>query len=197
MGRKIRTTVPITSDQLQPSWPDLEKVREKDRQSKQRMRVNFNRMHGARTLKPLYVGDRVRMKTDKEKSWEEAGIITSADYANRSYSVETQSGNLRRNRRHLLDVNDEMPNSSVPASNQPHFASDFHYSSVIEPEAENPIPITSNSVEMLRTESSSPLSKETLSVLVNNVPQSNIPPISVRRSGRKRKRPKYLSDYMP
>jgi hypothetical protein len=106
-------------------------------------------MHGARTLKPLYVGDHVRVKTYKEKYWEEAGIITSADYANRTYSAETQSGNIRRNRRHLLHINDEMPNSLVPASNQLHFASDFHYSSVIEPEAENRN--TSNSDELLST----------------------------------------------
>jgi hypothetical protein len=59
MGRKIRTTaVLITSNQLDPSGPDLRKGRENDRQSKQRWRLNFNRMHGARSLKLLYVGDR-------------------------------------------------------------------------------------------------------------------------------------------
>lgn len=187
MGRKIRTTVPICSDQLEPGWPDLGKVREKDRQSKHRMRVNFNRMHGARTLKPLYVGDRVRVKTDKEKSWDEAGIVTSADYANRSYFVKTLSGDLRRNRKHLLHVNDEMQDSSVP--------SDFQCSSAMEPEPEIPMG-NQNSEESLCTETTTPLTNETPSVPVTNIPQSSTPPATVRRSGREIKRPKYLSDYL-
>ncbi|XP_056014988.1 uncharacterized protein K02A2.6-like [Ostrea edulis] len=187
MGRKIRTTVPIGSDQLEPGWPDLGKVREKDRQSKHRMRVNFNRMHGARILKPLYVGDRVRVKTDKEKSWDEAGIVTSADYANRSYFVKTLSGDLRRNRKHLLHVNDEMQDSSVP--------SDFQCSSAMEPEPEIPMG-NQNSEESLCTETTTPLTNETPSVPVTNIPQSSTPPATVRRSGREIKRPKYLSDYL-
>ncbi|XP_048771969.1 uncharacterized protein K02A2.6-like [Ostrea edulis] len=187
MGRKIRTTVPICSDQLEPGWPVLGKVREKDRQSKHRMRVNFNRMHGARTLKPLYVGDRVRVKTDKEKSWDEAGIVTSADYANRSYFVKTLSGDLRRNRKHLLHVNDEMQDSSVP--------SDFQCSSAMEPEPEIPMG-NHNSEESLCTETTTPLTNETPSVPVTNIPQSSTPPATVRRSGREIKRPKYLSDYL-
>ena len=32
------------------------------------MHDNYNRSHGVRTLHPLAIGDRVRIKTDKEKT---------------------------------------------------------------------------------------------------------------------------------
>ena len=43
MGRQIRTTIPTLESHLQPSWPDLQQVRQADAKAKQRYKHNFNR----------------------------------------------------------------------------------------------------------------------------------------------------------
>ena len=57
MGRKIRTTLPLTENQLIPSIPDMEMVRKKEEQIKQRMKKNFDARHKAITLPMLEKGD--------------------------------------------------------------------------------------------------------------------------------------------
>lgn len=67
-------------------------------------------------------GDHVGIRTDKEKLWDDSGIVTSANHETRSYMVETDQsymvetdhGLLRRNRRHLQHT--EYPNVNEPQS---------------------------------------------------------------------------------
>ena len=47
MGRKLRTTVPTTREQLTPRFPDSTLVHEIDKQQKQRQERTFNMRHGA------------------------------------------------------------------------------------------------------------------------------------------------------
>ena len=49
MGRQIRTTVPMLTSNLLPTWPDLSTVREADKKMKERYSA-YNRKHGARYL---------------------------------------------------------------------------------------------------------------------------------------------------
>ena len=49
MGRKLRTTVPISSEKLKPEWPDFDDVQKRDALTKSVMRDNYNRLHGVRT----------------------------------------------------------------------------------------------------------------------------------------------------
>lgn len=50
---------------LNPKCPDM---------GKSRMKKNYDRKHGAKTLKALEIGDRVRVKTDHEKYLNKTGI---------------------------------------------------------------------------------------------------------------------------
>ena len=59
MGRKLRTTLPITLRQLKFSVPKERVVREKERKLKKRNNKNFDRQHKARDLQPLQPGDTV------------------------------------------------------------------------------------------------------------------------------------------
>ena len=55
MGRKIRTTVPPATfrTNLAPSWPDIDKLRQKEAESKDKLRTNFNQRHRSVPLEPL------------------------------------------------------------------------------------------------------------------------------------------------
>ena len=59
MGCKLRTTLPSTTKQLEPSLPNTTKIREKERKMRARMKKNFDKRHGAKNLKPLSPGDPV------------------------------------------------------------------------------------------------------------------------------------------
>ena len=53
MSRKVRTTLPVTETQLLPSILDRELVRQREEQSKQKMKENFDRHHKAIPLPSL------------------------------------------------------------------------------------------------------------------------------------------------
>ena len=41
-SRKLRNTIPTFHAVLNPSWPDMEKLREREAESKEKQRLNFN-----------------------------------------------------------------------------------------------------------------------------------------------------------
>ena len=98
MGRKLRTTLPISKEQLQPSLPNAANLRRKERKMRNRMKRNFDKRHGARNLKPLSPGDTVWIPE------REAGGTVEKESSTRSYTVQTEDGTLRRNRRDLILV---------------------------------------------------------------------------------------------
>ena len=69
MGRAMRTKLPTLPQNLTPSWPDMEAVRDKDAQSKRKSAESFNCRNGARKLPPLMEGQNVRIKLPKDKYW--------------------------------------------------------------------------------------------------------------------------------
>uniref|UniRef100_A0A3Q2XG39 Integrase catalytic domain-containing protein n=1 Tax=Hippocampus comes TaxID=109280 RepID=A0A3Q2XG39_HIPCM len=102
MGRKIKTTLPTLEANLQPKWPDLDTVRERDAAEKKLQALHYNRRHGARPLPDLHPGDRVSTKLDHEKGWTTPAVVSGACDTPRSYLISTEKGTvLRRNRRHL------------------------------------------------------------------------------------------------
>ncbi|KAI4890200.1 hypothetical protein NFI96_001996, partial [Prochilodus magdalenae] len=107
MGRKIRTTLPVLQDNLKPSWPNLDKVKQADKSAKQRQAYYYNRRNGVQELPPLRLGDSVLTKLDGQKQWTTPAVVHSTSSTPRSYIVETSKGECyRRNRRHLLAVPD-------------------------------------------------------------------------------------------
>ena len=99
-GRKIRTTLPVTHRSLSQKPIEEEELRERDAIWKQRQKSNFDRRHGARPLSELQPDEPVLIKLDNEKGWQlPAKVVEKC--APRSYMVQTPTGQLRRNRRHL------------------------------------------------------------------------------------------------
>ncbi|MCG8623106.1 MAG: hypothetical protein MJE68_14070, partial [Proteobacteria bacterium] len=96
MGRKIRTTLPMSKKQLQPNLPNVAKLRKKEKKIRDRMKRNFDRRHSVRTLKPLSPGDTVWIPE------RETGGTVENESNTRSYNVQTEDGTLRRNRRDLV-----------------------------------------------------------------------------------------------
>ncbi|KAK3085333.1 hypothetical protein FSP39_001659 [Pinctada imbricata] len=188
MGRRIRTTVPVSPKQLQPDWSCLTDVRNRDGIAKRRMRRNFNRSHGVQSLPPLIIGDRVRLKTDKEKNWHESGVVTSANYHNRSYEVKTQRGTFRRNRRHIQFVGGEVQESL------PIRAYDADVDTDRLPVSEPPATCKTvpNNAKDVALPSNTPNICEP-----ETTPEAVSQQSPVRtRSGREVKKPSYLSDYI-
>lgn len=112
MGRRLRTTVPKLHHQLRPAWPNLSTVKQTDAKAKQAYEYTYNRRYSAKPLPALGVGDRVRLKTDSEKTWRGTGVIQASCSTPRSFVVKTPQGDTtRRNRRHLQIVNQERNDS--------------------------------------------------------------------------------------
>ena len=65
MGRTIRTTVPISSEMLKPTVPDLTILRKQEQKANDKQKSNFNCRHKARSLTPLNQGDRVWLPNEQ------------------------------------------------------------------------------------------------------------------------------------
>lgn len=113
MGRRMKTTVPILPELLQPNWPDYESAFNNDEATKRVYGHHYDRHHGAKQLPPLQPGDAVRLKRDDERRWSANGTVLARADAPRSFIVETSDGGVyRRNRKHLLKVPPEPPRTS-------------------------------------------------------------------------------------
>ena len=99
MSRKLRTNLPMIQNQRQPRVPNFHKVKQKDKEAKQRQKWNFNAHHGARPLPTLLTGEKVWVTDRKEE-----GIVMEEIFP-RSYVVNTHSGTFRRNRKCLVYIN--------------------------------------------------------------------------------------------
>ena len=98
--RKIRTTVPVFSDQLKPSWPGLQELREHEQESKLVQTKRYNVSHRCTELPALKPGGHVWVVDQKKPE-----VVTEKATKSRSYVVLTQDGNpIRRNRRHLVSL---------------------------------------------------------------------------------------------
>ena len=100
-GRKIRTTVPVSSDQLKPrSWPDVEKMREHEQKSKLSQMHRYNARYRCTDLPERKVGESAWVVNQKTPA-----VVTKKDTTPRSYTVNTEAGTtIRRNRRHLVSM---------------------------------------------------------------------------------------------
>ena len=100
MGRRTRTLLPTSAKLLQPKYSthnlksSLEKI-----QAKQKHYYD----HGTRTLEPLTSGEGVRLRDTSTGNWIPATVKRIADEP-RSYIVESNGQEYRRNRRDLLKL---------------------------------------------------------------------------------------------
>ena len=92
--------LPIAQPAEEATW---QQAQLRDQRRKKKLETNFNRRRGARDLRQLQPGDRVRIKTEKETSWSEPATVLEK-LSRRSYLVELKGARYRRNRRHLMLV---------------------------------------------------------------------------------------------
>ena len=62
MGRRLQSTLPIVSDELKPRQASNELLRQKERDYKQRQKLNYDRRHRATNLEQLEPNDNVYVK---------------------------------------------------------------------------------------------------------------------------------------
>ncbi|UYV69327.1 K02A2.6-like, partial [Cordylochernes scorpioides] len=96
MGRKLRTTLPIAPENLNPKLVDSQTLKRKEGRRRKDMKSRYDRRCGATDMEELSEGDTVWI-TDM-RTW---GIVKKKASTPRSYMVDTPVGTLRRNRFHL------------------------------------------------------------------------------------------------
>ena len=104
MGRRLQTRLPVLAKNLQPRQPDDTQIRAADTRAKEYLKAQFDRRHGVRELPHLEEGQPVLMKLDTDPDWRSSGTVVRSQPDKRTYLVQTPTGILRRNRRHLQAV---------------------------------------------------------------------------------------------
>ena len=113
MGRKLRNSVPMFHTELNPHWPDLEKLQARESESKLKQQSNFNLRHKATPLTPLEPGTEVHVK-----DLDRPGVVVKAAETPHSYEVKTPISTVRRNRVHLTPMPEQRENQPVPAEDK-------------------------------------------------------------------------------
>ena len=96
MGRKLRTTLPILPQQLQPKLPNTLKLHKKETQIREKQKHNYDRCHKVVKLPPLQKGNRVWLPNMGKRGtfMKQQGI--------RSYWIKTDDGGMYRRIRKML-----------------------------------------------------------------------------------------------
>ena len=111
MGHKLRTTLPILPSKLIPGveTSELERARERENHQRTKQQQNFNRRHRAKPLPKLNPGDEVWIR--------DMATVVYPEHEH-SYTVATESGNVRRNRAALVDMSPRTPSPLKPPTLQ-------------------------------------------------------------------------------
>ena len=112
MGRKLRTTVPTTTKQLTPKWSYTDKFRQADKTLKDKQKHDFDKRHRVQELPELATGTQVWIGPADAKR---RGRVLGKAETPRSYIVQTDKKDCRRNRSHLTPI----PGSDSPNEDQP------------------------------------------------------------------------------
>ncbi|PFX34624.1 WD repeat-containing protein 3 [Stylophora pistillata] len=87
MGRKLRNSLPTFHIELNPQWPDLEKLHARESERKLKQQTNFNFRHKATPLTPLEPGTEVHVK-----DLDRPGVVVKAAETPRSHEVSVLAG---------------------------------------------------------------------------------------------------------
>ena len=99
MSRKLQTKVPIVPSSLTPATPHFPTVQSRESTQKEAQRQYFNQHNRAKTMPILHPGTPVYIK-DLSRH----GVVTAQHHNPRSYIIQTDQGQLRRNRSHLIET---------------------------------------------------------------------------------------------
>ena len=117
MGRRVRTNLPLLSDQLVPEWKFMDGFKSSNRAFKEQQKSNYDRRHRTQTLPPIPADSDVWITSGYQP---QPAVVVTPAATPRSYVVETPSGQVRRNRQHLNVVPQqpepiEPPDSPIPS----------------------------------------------------------------------------------
>ena len=197
LGQRCKTLLPMAGLLLKPQY-----ATEKDtgalQTQKQRQQFYYNRQ--AHPLKPITPGETIRMQLPGQTTWT-AGVCKEV-VGPRSYDVQVGESRYRRNRQQLLRTN-ELPTDTSQGIVTP--TRDSSGGDHQPKEAEVPMPTVSQ--QPGTTTSTAPPQFTMTSPVKATVPsmspdKSTDPRTSpaqppLRRSGRTRKPPAWMSDYVP
>ena len=117
-GRRIRTSLPTLSKTLTPRFIDAPTVTDRDIAAKEKQKLFYDRRHGAQPLSTLQPGDPVLVRSDEGRKWRQEPAEVVSQVAPRSFLLQHNGRQLRRNRRHLLRCPAPVasPSSPTPAT---------------------------------------------------------------------------------
>lgn len=193
MNRKLRSTLPILPSKLEETLNTKSDFLQKENYLKNRSERNYNKRHNAKNMDSLNIGDSVWI-VDVRKY----GKIIEICEEPRSYIVETDFGQYRRNRWHLILAPYHFPNvhTELPMSPSNDVNSDLsaHVQQYGDP-CDNSLGKTSETVIKKETDN---LNKVPPEIEISSSEQKTISPGTVTPSRPKRniKKPVYLSDYV-
>ena len=95
MSRKLQSTVPMITKQYIPKLPNRSLLQSKEQNYQDNQQQRFNTRHKTYELEPLWQGDTVLVP-----EFQKNGTVLS-EVAPWSYMIQTPTGKVRRNRRHL------------------------------------------------------------------------------------------------
>lgn len=98
MGRALRSNLPQVTEKFIPKWDYLPEFRRCDAEFKGKQKKDFDNHHRAKPLPPIPNDAPVWFDSNGKKT---SGRIVSQTSMPRSYVVQTDTGQFRRNRCHL------------------------------------------------------------------------------------------------
>ena len=107
------SNLPQTTKQLTPQWTYLEAFQEANNRFKDHQKHYFDKGHRVKDLSPIPDNIDVWIKSEKEPV---PGTVVAPAQTPRSYVVDTPSGQVERNRRHLNIVPSQKESQDTPST---------------------------------------------------------------------------------
>ena len=190
LSRRTRAVLPISTKLLKPAVIATQQVSQTLKRKRLRQKLYYDKH--AKPLPPLHPQQVVRLQTHKRH--DKLGIVMKPTEYLRSYIVQTEGKECRRNRRHLLAVHEPNPEANLTDQDPSTTPVDRERPPNTPVRAPSPIsPGQSNSQSIMQDATTQPSSDSTNASSPKPGAQCQAPVIT--RSGRVSKpNPKYL-DY--
>lgn len=96
MGRRLRDNLPTSNEYLKPNQPDHKMIHTRMMEESGKQKAYYDNRHKAKSLRDLTEGEKVWVT-----NMQRCGTVTSTAAEPRSYIIQTETGQVRRNRKHL------------------------------------------------------------------------------------------------
>ncbi|KAK3741612.1 hypothetical protein QZH41_006978 [Actinostola sp. cb2023] len=111
MGRRTGTLLPTSGSLLHPSSYNYQQVMQNLQERQVKQKEYYDR--GSKPLNPLRPGDQIHLRDESQNIWI-PGTVTAKTEQPRSYIVDVNGSQYRRNRRDILDARDPTNTDPLP-----------------------------------------------------------------------------------